>query len=125
MISHQLSLDYTLAPGWMSPFIDGLLDGRAVASKCSACARVSFPPQRTCVCGARESVWIKLSGKAEIVFRTTGADGDFALVQFEGADTKTVARLDGFGAARSGQIAAPEGDLPQIILRRIEGETQS
>lgn len=123
MIKHQIVLDYTLAPGWMKPFVDGLITGNAVALKCASCALISYPPQRTCTCGETQSDWITLSGIAEIVFRTTGSDGDFGLVRFDGADTQTVVRLEAFSIhLERGRIAKSEGGLPKMILEPIQDE---
>lgn len=123
MIKHQLFLDYSLAAGWMTTFVNGLLEGKAIARRCLSCARVSFPPERTCTCGSQDSAWVTLSGRAEIVFQTKGTDGHFGLVRFEGADTQTVVRLDDFGDARLGRIAKPDGELPMMILNPIDDDT--
>ena len=93
-IDYRLTLDYQLQTGWLEPFINGLLQGYAVARRCSACAKTTFPPIRVCACQHTEGDWVNLSGKAEITYRCEGADGNFALVQFEGADTQTVVRLN-------------------------------
>lgn len=123
MIKHQIILDYALAAGWMKPFVDGLIAGRAVALKCTSCTHVSYPPQRTCTCGEASSDWVTLSGDADIIFRTTGSDGDFGLVQFDGADTQAVVRLEMFSAvSQRGQIAKSEGSLQKMILEPIQNE---
>lgn len=107
----------------MKPFVDGLIDGKAVATKCTSCAHISYPPQRTCTCGEKQSDWIRLSGTAEIVFRTTGSDGDFGLVQFDGADTQTVVRLEAFSThVQRGRIAKAVDSLPKMILVPIQDE---
>ncbi len=117
MTRYQMSLDYTLNPGWMAPFIEGLHEGRAVARACTDCARVSFPPLKTCLCGGREGLWRVLSGRAEFVTRTTGSDGDFALAQFEGASGLATLRLADMPVAAShGQLRPATGPVPQLIL---------
>lgn len=93
MIPHHLALDYTLQPGWMAPYVDGLQEGLAMARQCAACATTSFPPHRICRCGAAAGAWITLKGDAEIAYKTAGADGQFSLAQFDGADTSAVVRL--------------------------------
>lgn len=116
-------LDYTLSPGWMKPFVEGLFEGKTVGLKCTSCSHTSFPPQRTCTCGAMPNDWITLSGAAEIVFRTSGADGDFGLVQFDGADTQSVVRLEDIKPqTQRGQIAKSEVGLPMMILKPIPNE---
>ncbi len=122
MIPYRLSLDYTLHPGWLEPFVEGLRAGQAVARRCADCGRVSFPPVRICDCGSVDGEWVALSGRAIIRARTTGADGDFALVQFVGADTSAVVRLlDMPEGATEGQLAASDHDLPQLCLGPVDG----
>lgn len=117
MIAHDLTLHYALAPGWMAPFVDGLLQGRAMARHCGACGAASFPPRRTCACGHGEGNWVALPGTASILFRTQGRDGDFALARFDGADGSAVTRLQDMPPDRGrGRIRAAPGPLPQLIL---------
>ena len=123
MIRHTLTLDYDLAPGWLQPFVAGLADGRAVARRCERCDRVSFMPLPVCDCGETRGNWIDLPGTATIDRRTEGADGAFGLVRFDGADTRTVARLEGFGSHdRRGTLVRPPSELPAIVLRPLSGE---
>ncbi len=124
MIDHTVSLDYQLTPGWMAPFVQGLLDGQAIARQCSACMQTSYPPVRVCNCGQTQAQWIQLTGRATLVHRTQGLDGDFALVQFDGADTRTVVRLSGFKESQlTGQLHALTQPLPALILHPTEGCT--
>ena len=117
MISHRLTLDYSLSPGWMTPFVDGLYKGKAVAARCSACSKVSFPPLRCCDCGSTQYDWVELEEKADIVYRTDGADGSFALVQFAGADTHSVVKISGIPAGETaGRLLACGEGLPSIAL---------
>ncbi|MEO9517916.1 MAG: zinc ribbon domain-containing protein [Paracoccaceae bacterium] len=117
MISHHLALDYTLAPGWFAPFVDGLKQGAATGRHCSDCAKVSFPPVRVCSCGSSNATWVVLSGRAEIIWRTDGSDGSFALARFEGANAlSSVKLIDVGGDATHGQLIASEGDLPMLLL---------
>jgi hypothetical protein len=76
---------------------------------------VALPPAATCVCGARGAVPVVLPGAATVVWRTTGADGDVALVRFDGADGLSLARLDGFGAAGRGVIRADAGGALVLV----------
>jgi len=93
-IDYRLTLDYQLQAGWLGPFVHGLQQGRAIARCCSACKKTSFPPIRVCACDNASGEWVTLSGEARIVHRCDGSEGSFALVQFSGADTQTVVRLD-------------------------------
>lgn len=122
MISHALALDYALQPGWMAPFIQGLQTGAAIARQCGECGSKSFPPQRTCVCGGTKATWVALPGTATIQCRTTGSDGDFALVQFDGAETSAVVRLQGVAPGQTrGRFQVSQGALPKMIIGPIEG----
>lgn len=98
-------LDYRVHPGWHRPYLDGLLKGEAIAACCGGCGRTTFPPNRTCRCGARAVIWTKLSGRGTIVAMTRGRgvlplgetvrDRIFALIAMDGADNSAFGRLDG------------------------------
>ena len=121
MITHQLNLTYSLSPGWMAAFVTGLREGKSIARRCDGCARVSFPPLRICECGVGAGIWIELAGTAKIIHRTDGQDGSFALVQFDGADTQSVVRLDHIGQGQdTGRIAANACGLPAMTLVPIQ-----
>ena len=108
----SLTLDYDLAEGFLGPYLAGLRDGRAVAGLCHACGRVALPPEATCPCGARDFAARPLAGTATVLWHTTGSDGDVALVQFDGADTLSLARLSGFaGQVRGVVTASPDSAL--------------
>lgn len=122
MISHKLALGYTLHPGWMAPFVEGLQKGEALARQCERCGSKSFPPHRTCACGGTSADWVALPGTATIQFRTTGSDGDFALVQFDGADTSAVVSVQGIAPDQTcGRCFMAEGALPKMIIGPVEG----
>ncbi|MEP3276751.1 MAG: hypothetical protein ABJN26_23135 [Stappiaceae bacterium] len=123
MIPHDVRLTYSLSPGWMTPFVEGLSKGDAVARRCARCAFVSFPPIRTCECGTAEGNWVTLSGTADICFRTHGSAGDFALVAFDGADTKSVVRLEKFPLVQTaGKLLPQEIPLPALVLHPVKGD---
>jgi len=94
-IDYTLTLDYKLQAGWLVPFIQGLQCGIARARRCDACKHTSFPPLRVCQCNHTNGTWVNLQGEANIVHRCDGLEGSFALVQFIGADTQTVVKLEG------------------------------
>jgi uncharacterized OB-fold protein len=108
-MKRALTLDYDLGEGFLGPYLEGLRRGTAVAGRCTACGRVAMPPERICPCGARDPVAHPLGGAATVRWRTTGADGDVALVRFEGADTLSLARLQGFADQTHGRIVADPG----------------
>ena len=94
-MKRHVTLDYTLGTGWLTPWLDGLRKGKAVASSCSACDAAHFPPLRACpTCRKPSDGWRNLDGTATVLFRTNGADGDIAMVQFDGASSACVARAD-------------------------------
>jgi len=120
-IEYQLTLDYQLQEGWLEPFVGGLQQGIAVARCCSACKKISFPPIRVCECNHTDGEWVNLSGKARIVYRCDGTEGSFALVQFDGADTQTVVRLDNMSdATKDGYLIKSSIDnaidTPALVL---------
>jgi len=118
----ELTLHYDLSPGWLAPYIGGLRAGRAMGARCRTCAKVSFPPLRTCHCGGCGPTWAELPGIATLRYRSTGSDGDFALVVFDGAAGLCVARLYGFGPEdRLGIITAATGARPGLCLRPVKG----
>ena len=117
MIRRDVSLGYDLAPGWLAPHVEGLLQGRAVAYGCKFCGKASFPPVRVCGCAQPAPHWVTLEGRAEVIFRTEGLDGKFALVRFFGASTMTVVRLEHSGLqGRFGTLVAPTDGQPALIL---------
>lgn len=119
MMDYQLTLEYTLAPGWMKPYADGLFDGKAMARRCSDCQKISFPPTRIC-CRNPDGEWVALTGQATIDWHTDGMDGAFGLVTFDGADTRSVVRLESLTPNDTrGQLVAPKADTPQLILGKI------
>lgn len=120
MIPFDLTLRYALQPGWLSPFVEALQQGRARAHECPRCGSVSFPPLRVCACGADRQRWTELSGRATVRFVCDGADGSFGLVRFDGASTDTVARLDGIAAAGCrALLVAATANRPAIVVRAI------
>lgn len=123
-MKHRIVLDHDLSPGWIQPWVDGLLAGKVIARVCRTCGRTSFAPQRVCSCGETDGDWRPLSGLATIVRQTKGADGHFAVAQFDGADNHVVVRLEGFdGTETRGRLKAADGPLPQLVLQPIGSKT--
>ena len=104
----------------MTRWVIGLSEGKAIALKCSQCEKSSFPQQRICDCRSSKNEWIELSGKANILVKTSGVDGDFAIAKFEGSDNSAVVRLKGFkkdemnGNISSSHPSQPIHNLIQI-----------
>jgi uncharacterized OB-fold protein len=126
-VKRSLNLDYSLSPGALAPYIQGLVEGTAMAKQCARCARVTFPPERMCQCqsradGATNLGWRELSGEARLVVRTDGPNGAFALVQFNGADNQAVCRI--VNPELSGSkvtLQAAQKEMPGIFVE-IVGE---
>jgi hypothetical protein len=117
-MKRDLNLHYDLGEGWLEPWLQALRTGKALASACKACGDVHFPPLRTCPsCRTRCNEWRTLGGGARIVFRTKGADGDYALAQFDGASSAAVASTAELPSGAKRAILAPcPNDPPTITL---------
>ena len=120
-MKRRVELDYSLGEGWLAPWLEGLRQGKAVASTCGACGAAQFPPLRICpACRVPSDGWSALGGGATILFRTIGTDGDFALVRFDGAEGAALARASALpqGADRAVIGASPNG--PPVISLKSE-----
>jgi uncharacterized OB-fold protein len=123
-MKRTLSLDYALGDGWLAPWLDGLRKGRAIASTCSTCGLARFPPLRTCPdCRTSSDGWITLSGGATILFRTQGADGDFAMVRFDGASGAAIARAELLPSEAGRAVLARCADDPPFLSLDPEPRT--
>ena len=123
-IAHTLTLDYQLQSGWLEPYVQGLLQGSALARCCSACKKTSFPPVRVCECNSSDGEWVGLTGEARILNRCDGSDGSYALVHFKGADTNTVVQLKDMAECNQvGYLQTPESSNPALVLAPASGES--
>lgn len=108
----EFSLRYDHGLGELAPYFKALEEGRAMARRCIACGRVWFPPHISCPEDAQPCEWLELDGGGTVVsvsesrlrlpFAETEQDHVFALVNMDGADNATFARL-----ATSARNAAP------------------
>lgn len=107
-VALELTFAYAHAFGALAPYFRALAQGRALASKCTACGRTWFPPRMTCVCGAEtESVELSGSGSVEVLtsgpgvvpLTTIAGELWFALVRFDGASNLSLVRCDSAGIA--------------------------
>lgn len=115
-MKHTLTLDYTIGEGWLQPWVDGIRQGLAMASRCSTCGQAQFPPLRICpTCRVATDGWQRLDGGAVVLFRTTGSDGDFALAAFDGAEGAAVVRVGALPAAATRGCLLPAGDGPPVM----------
>lgn len=117
-MKRQVTLDYTITLGQLAPYAKALQEGRALASACNNCEFTAFPPRVVCTqCESNDFTWKKLSGGAQILERTAGTDREFALVQFSGADTRTVVRLHDIPVHASiGRLIVPRDELIGLWL---------
>lgn len=119
-----LTLDYTIGEGWLAPWVDGIRQGKAIASRCSRCRHAQFPPLRICPnCHIGSDGWTHLDGRATIQFRTTGTDGDFALARFDGADGSALVRADKLPRSASRGRLRPIPDGPPVMSLGPESPT--
>lgn len=120
-MKRQVTLDYTLGAGWLAPWLDGLRDGKAVASHCSNCDEAQFPPLRACpTCRQSSDGWQTLEGSATVLFRTTGSDGDVAMVRFDGAKCATITRAEALPVDTTRCVLVPSPDDPPILAIKAE-----
>ncbi len=119
VLKRQVTLEYTLGEGWLAPWLDGLRAGKAVASTCAACEETQFPPLRQCpTCRQPSDGWVTLDGKATVLFRSQGSDGDIAMVRFDGATSACIARAEALpDGANRGTLAASSDDPPILALK--------
>lgn len=93
-MNFQITLDYTIPCGDLTPYFDALSDARALATTCIACGHVAFPARTSCLrCAGQQINWTELPGTARVLYRTVGPTGSFALVRFDGADTNSTVAL--------------------------------
>ncbi|WP_299949934.1 zinc ribbon domain-containing protein [uncultured Ruegeria sp.] len=123
-MKQDITLNYTLGEGWLAPWLDGLREGKALASTCKECGNAHFPPLRACpTCRAPCDGWCALNGGASVVYRTTGADGDFAMVRFDGACGAAIANAQALPPDATRAILAPCRDAPPKLALIPEPET--
>lgn len=103
----SLSLTYNHSTGGLVRYFEGLLEGRALATRCNTCGRVWFAPRLHC-CGAEPAMtWLELPGTGVIAAATTGgielpfsgapARDALALVRMDGAHNQVLGWIDGHG----------------------------
>ncbi len=122
---YALNLDYHIPEGGLAPYFDGLRQGRAMATSCGRCGAVYFPARLRCSqCGRDCGTWRELSGRTEILRRSGGAEGRFALVRFEGATVLATAAITNPGndSATGVLVAGDEGRLGPLV-RLDDGKT--
>lgn len=89
--------------GELAPYFHGLQAGRAIASRCPACARTWFPPRLQCPDHRGPTDWVELPGSGRIVsvtltdsvlpFGSESASRAFVLVALDGTENLAFGRL--------------------------------
>ncbi|WDR00548.1 hypothetical protein PSC71_07260 [Devosia sp. J2-20] len=117
-MKRQMVLDYTLVFGALAPYAEAVRAGEALASVCQHCGHTAFPARIVCPqCTGNVIAWKKLSGRARILQRTAGLEQTFALVQFDGAETRSIVRLHAIDPHLShGRLIAPHDELIGLWL---------
>lgn len=118
-MKYRLDLDYSIPLGDLAPYFDALARGEALASICNKCGVVAFPARAACAdCPDAGIGWQRLEGTAQLMFRTQGQAGDFALVRFTGASTNsTVGLINPEQKSSVGKLVASPKDAPGLWLK--------
>ncbi|MBI3840475.1 MAG: Zn-ribbon domain-containing OB-fold protein [Thaumarchaeota archaeon] len=120
-----LTLRFDIPISKTREFWDALKEGKLVATKCTKCGTVSFPPQGDCPkCMGSEFTWFDLGSEAKLVTFTqvqitpaSFVENDpyvIAIAEFPGG-TKVLAWLEGVGpeTAKLGMKLRVESRLPK------------
>lgn len=102
-------------------FWQGLEEERFLCTRCTGCARLSFPPRPVCVdCGARDIAWVELSGHGTLYSATVIHAGPSL---YWAGGPYTVGIVDLVEGPRLitrvlGALAPPIGSAVQIVVTR-------
>ncbi len=67
----ELDVRYLISVERIKKFYEGISEGKVMATKCSKCGEIYFPPQSYCnKCGSDSIEWIELSGSGELLTYT-------------------------------------------------------
>jgi len=123
-MKYLLALTYQVHMGALAPHGEALRQGRALASRCTDCGHVAFPPRAVCAaCGARDQTRQELTGQARIIATTTSDGNAFALVRLVGSDTCSIARLAGDVTHAAGARLIPsQTDMPGLWVGPAEDD---
>ncbi|MEP2784578.1 MAG: hypothetical protein ABJO67_06195 [Pseudoruegeria sp.] len=121
-MNYQVTLDYSIPFGELTPYVEALRKGKALASECAECGYVAFPARTNCgACEGENIRWKQLSGRARVLFRTDGLNGGFATVKFDGATTgSTVGLLNPDVKSSYATLVAPRGEAPGLWVELAE-----
>ena len=127
ILESQIRLPYRYAVGkWYGAFLLGLTEGRLVASRCSACAKVAVPARAVCpLCSAASEALVEVGPRGTVVAAARDARPDgkaWLVVRPDGADTS----LLGFGEAEPGSTVEPEFDSAAgPVIEALRGRNRS
>lgn len=68
----RLTFTYRHGYGGLTPFFDGLREGRCIGAECPECNRRWFPPRGQCPSDLSVTSTVELSGRGVVVALTTG-----------------------------------------------------
>lgn len=90
----RLTLAYAHGLGGLTPYFAGLLEGRAMATRCARCGKAWCPPHLTCPTHGSTTDWIALAGTGTLL-SATETTITLPLTDVPRACIMTLARLDG------------------------------
>lgn len=122
----RLHLAYAHGLGGLSPYFAGLLEGRAMATRCPRCSKAWCPPHPTCPSDGAATDWIALAGTGTLL-SATETTITLPLTDASRACIMALARLDGAENAMLARMEpAPGAAIPKpgtrIKLARAPGE---
>ncbi len=109
MITLETTFRYRHAFGDREPYLDGLRQARAMASRCAGCGKAWFPPQLHC-CGHID--WVELAGTGTVRALTEG-DECWGLIALDGACNLALGRVE---------RGLQEGARVRLTARPISGD---
>lgn len=66
--NRELNLRYIISVEENKQFLEGIIQGKLLATKCKICNSIYFPPQGFCKnCNKKEMEWLELSGEGELL----------------------------------------------------------
>jgi len=117
--SLQLTFRYRHPLGARRAFFEALAAGRALASACATCGKVSFPPRARCPHDGHATGDRELSGRGRVLAASAG-QLRLPLTERSEATTWLLVRMDGADNAVLGRLApgsepAVAGDAVRLI----------
>ncbi len=110
----RIELDYSYSLGELKPYFDALLEGRALASRCPECGRVSFPPRIKCEFDQQQSRWQELTGLGTIRRITVGRAGALAQIAMDGADNLCLGQVECINLKTNDRVRLMSGNRANI-----------